>query len=133
PGATHTVGDIAVSLVIAGGVALQGLFCASLARPVLRAGRVLTSVRSAVPFLLMSGPVSCLVSASVGASARWVSGDLPLHELWANWFTWWMGDSIGVLFFVPLTLLAFPEARTRRRGLAVRLAIPLIVVGVLVA
>ena len=133
PGTTHTPTDIVVSLVIAGGVAMQALFCASLARPVLRAGRVLTSVRSAVPFLLMSGPVSCLVSASVGVGARWLSGDLPLGEVWANWFTWWMGDSIGVLFFVPLTLLAFPEARPRRFGLAARLAIPLIVVGVLVA
>src|SRR5689334_24383987 len=63
--------DVAVSLVIAGGVALQALLCASLARPVLRSGRVLTSVRSAVPLLLMSGPVSCLVSACVGVSARW--------------------------------------------------------------
>ena len=58
---------------------------------------------------------------------------MPLDEVWPNWFTWWMGDSIGVLFFVPLTLLAFPEARPRRIGLAARLAIPLIVVGVLVA
>ena len=133
PGTTHTATDVLVSLVIAGGVGLQALFCASLARPVLRAGRVLTSVRSAIPFLLMSGPVSCLVSACVGVSARWLSGDLPLEEVWANWFTWWMGDSIGVLFFVPLTLLAFPEARPRRLGLVARLAIPLIVVGVLVA
>ena len=125
--------DIVVAVVIAGGVALQALLCASLARPVLRSGRVLTSVRSAVPLLLMSGPVSCLVSASVGVAARWLSGDMPLDEMWPNWFTWWMGDSIGVLFFVPLTLLAFPEARPRRLGLAARLAIPLIVVGVLVA
>ncbi|HET9268066.1 MAG TPA: PAS domain S-box protein, partial [Vicinamibacterales bacterium] len=125
--------DIAVALVIAGGVALQALLCASLARPVLRSGRVLTSVRSAVPLLLMSGPVSCLLSACVGVSARWLAGDMPIDEVWPNWFTWWMGDSIGVLFFVPLTLLAFPEARPRRLGLAARLAIPLIVVGVLVA
>jgi PAS domain S-box-containing protein len=125
--------DVIVALVIAGGVALQALLCASLARPVLRSGRVLTSVRSAVPLLLMSGPVSCLVSASVGSAARWLSGDMPPSEVWPNWFTWWMGDSIGVLFFVPLTLLAFPEARPRRLGLAARLAIPLIVVGVLVA
>jgi len=124
--------DLVGALVIAGGVALQALFCASLARPVLRSGRVLTSVRSAVPFLLVSGPVSCLVSASIGVGARWAWGDLPFEEVWANWFTWWMGDSIGVLFFVPLTLLAFPEARPRRLGLAARLAIPLIVVGVLV-
>ena len=133
PGDPRRAADIVVALVIAGGVALQALLCASLARPVLRAGRVLTSVRSAVPLLLMSGPVSCLVSASVGATARWLSGDMPLSEVWPNWFTWWMGDSIGVLFFVPLTLLAFPEARPRRLGLAARLAIPLIVVGVLVA
>jgi PAS domain S-box-containing protein len=128
----HAAG-LVVALVIASGVALQALLCASLARPVLRSGRVLTSVRSAVPLLLMSGPVSCLVSASVGVGARWLSGDMPLDEVWPNWFTWWMGDSIGVLFFVPLTLLAFPEARPRRLGLAARLAIPLIVVGVLVA
>jgi PAS domain S-box-containing protein len=133
PGDPRQVTDMVVALVIAAGVALQALLCASLARPVLRSGRVLTSVRSAVPLLLMSGPVSCLVSASIGASARWLSGDMPLDEVWPNWFTWWMGDSIGVLFFVPLTLLAFPEARPRRLGLAARLAIPLIVVGVLVA
>ena len=133
PGTARTADDIAVALAIAGGVALQALFCASLSRPVLRSGRVLTSVRSAVPFLLMSGPVSCLASASVGVGARWLSGDLPLDEVWPNWFTWWMGDSIGVLFFVPLTLLAFPEARPRRLGLVARLAIPLIVVAVLVA
>jgi PAS domain S-box-containing protein len=132
-GEPRQAADMAVALVIAGGVALQALLCASLARPVLRSGRVLTSVRSAVPLLLMSGPVSCLVSACVGVSARWLAGDMPIDEVWPNWFTWWMGDSIGVLFFVPLTLLAFPEARPRRLGLAARLAIPLIVVGVLVA
>jgi integral membrane sensor domain MASE1 len=132
-GEPRQAADVAVALVIAGGAALQALLCASLARPVLRAGRVLTSVRSAVPLLLMSGPVSCLVSACVGVSARWLAGDMPIDEVWPNWFTWWMGDSIGVLFFVPLTLLAFPEARPRRLGLAARLAIPLIVVGVLVA
>ena len=127
------VADVAVALVIAGGVALQALICASLARPVLRSGRVLTSVRRAVPFLLMSGPVSCLVSASIGVGSRWLWGDLPLGEVWANWFTWWMGDSIGVLFVVPLTLLAFPEARPRRLGLAARMAIPLVAVATLVA
>jgi len=133
PGDPRRAAEVVVALVIAGGVALQALLCASLARPVLRSGRVLTSVRSAVPLLLMGGPVSCLVSASVGVAARWLSGDMPFDEVWPNWFTWWMGDSIGVLFFVPLTLLAFPEARPRRIGLAARLAIPLIVVGVLVA
>jgi PAS domain S-box-containing protein len=132
-GDPRPVADAVVALVIACGVALQALLCASLARPVLRAGRVLTSVRSAIPLLLMSGPVSCLVSACVGVGARWLAGDMPLDEVWPNWFTWWLGDSIGVLFFVPLTLLAFPEARPRRVGLAARLAIPLIVVGVLVA
>jgi len=111
PGDPRRAAEVVVALVIAGGVALQALLCASLARPVLRSGRVLTSVRSAVPLLLMGGPVSCLVSASVGVAARWLSGDMPFDEVWPNWFTWWMGDSIGVLFFVPLTLLAFPDVQ----------------------
>ena len=126
--------DIVVSLVIAGGVALQALLlrqpgaarCSALGP---RAHQ--RPQRGAVPAHERAGVVP-----GVGERRRrraLAVGRLPLDEVWPNWFTWWMGDSIGVLFFVPLTLLAFPEARPRRLGLAARLAIPLIVVGVLVA
>ena len=103
-----------VAAAIGGGVTLQALTSAGLGRPLLASGGVLRSVHQAVPFLIVTGPASCLLSATTGVAARWAVGDLPADEVFANWFTWWMGDSIGVLLLVPLTLLALPEAKPRR-------------------
>ena len=121
-----------VALAIGGGVTLQALTSAGMGRPLLASGGVLRSVRQAVPFLVLTGPASCVLSATVGVGARWLSGSLPAEELFANWFSWWLGDSIGVLLLVPLTLLALPEARPRRWRLAMRIALPLAAVFVLI-
>ncbi len=122
----------AVAAAIGGGVTLQALTSAGLGRPLLASGGVLRSVHQAVPFLIVTGPASCLLSATTGVAARWAVGDLPADEVFANWFTWWMGDSIGVLLLVPLTLLALPEAKLRRWPLAVRVAFPLVAVVALI-
>jgi two-component system, NarL family, sensor histidine kinase EvgS len=122
-----------VAAAIGGGVTLQALTSAGLGRPLLASGGVLRSVHQAVPFLIVTGPASCLLSATTGAAARWAVGDLPTDEIFANWFTWWIGDSIGVLLIVPLTLLALPEAKPRRWRLALRVAFPLVAVLVLIA
>ena len=60
-------------------------------------------------------------------------GDLPTNEVFANWFTWWLGDAIGVLLFVPLTVVAIPEAKPRRLALVGRIQFPLAAVLVLIA
>ena len=122
-----------VAASIGGGVTLQALTSAGLGRPLLVSGGVLRSVHQAVPFLIVTGPASCLLSATTGAAARWAVGDLPTDEIFATWFTWWIGDSIGVLLLVPLTLLALPEAKPRRWRLALRVAFPLVAVLVLIA
>jgi PAS domain-containing protein len=122
-----------VAAAIGGGATLQAIVSARLGRPLLVSGAVLRSVRRAVPFLVLTGPLSTLVSASVGVGARWAAGDLPAHELFANWFTWWLGDAIGVLFFVPLTVIAIPEAKPRRLALITRIQFPLASVLVLIA
>jgi PAS domain S-box-containing protein len=124
----HWAMRVLVAAAIGGGVTLQALTSASLGRPLLASGGVLRSVRQAVPFLIVSGPGSCLISATIGVAARWGMGNMPADEVFANWFTWWMGDSIGVLLVVPLTLLVLPEARARRLRLAFRVGFPLMAV-----
>jgi len=122
-----------VAAAVGGGATLQAILSARLGRPLLVSGAVLRSVRRAVPFLVLTGPLSTLVSASVGVAARWAAGDLPAHELFANWFTWWLGDAIGVLLFVPLTVIAIPEAKPRRLALIARIQFPLASVLILIA
>lgn len=53
-------------------------------------------------FLILGGPVACLVSSSVCvATLSWFDHiTMPFF----HWFTWWVGDSLGVLIIAPVTL-----------------------------
>jgi signal transduction histidine kinase/CheY-like chemotaxis protein len=57
-----------------------------------------------IMFLLLGGPVSCLIPASIGISSMFLSGIIDGPELLVNWASWWIGDTIGVLIFTPLIL-----------------------------
>ncbi|MEC5399730.1 PAS domain S-box protein [Uliginosibacterium sp. H1] len=54
--------------------------------------------------LLLGGPVSCLLSSSIGVVVLARMDILPVDALLWNWLTWWAGDSLGVLTFMPLVL-----------------------------
>jgi integral membrane sensor domain MASE1 len=65
----------------------------------------LKSVKNVVVFLVYCGLISSMVSASVGVTT------LSLVKIanWGNflntWFTWWLGDAIGIFVFTPLALI----------------------------
>ena len=78
-------------------------------------------------FLALGGPVSCLVSATVGVAAL-LGGDV-IHAAAAgsHWWTWWVGDSIGVLLMVPLVLALVGEPAALWRERRQRVVLPLLV------
>ena len=45
------------------------------------------------------------VSASVGVLTLVAAGSLPAEGGIFSWWTWWVGDSIGVILFGPPLLL----------------------------
>lgn len=88
------------------GAALQGALGGSI---LLRLRQVLQQEELSLGYffrvLLLAGPVSCCVSATIAAFAlEWVgSGDSAqaLHL----WLAWWLGDATGVMLFVPVMVL----------------------------
>jgi diguanylate cyclase (GGDEF)-like protein/PAS domain S-box-containing protein len=70
---------------------------------------------------LLSAPLVCLVSASLSVGALVGLGITPTKMFMVNWSTWWLGDTLGVIVFVPLTLVlaAEPRALWRQRRLAI--------------
>ncbi len=114
------------------GVTLQALFGAELVRRVIGFPNALDRSRDIIWFLLLGGPVSCLVGSLIGVFALVSFGSLEyssfLYSLWA----WWSGDVIGVLVFAPLVFIfaANPRAEWRARKRSV--AIPLVVTFALV-
>lgn len=78
-----------------------------------------------VKFLCLGGPLSCVIGASVGVTTLFLAGILTGASYAANWWTWWIGDAIGILVATPLVLTWFGQPRDiwRRRRITVALPI----------
>ena len=63
--------------------------------------------RDALLFLLIAGPLCCVISASVGALAYHVVFQSAHITPWMTWMTWWVGDTFGVIAFMPLVIIVF--------------------------
>ena len=72
-----------------------------------------------IHFLILGGPVACLVNASLSVPMLVSLGAIPAEEQSFSWLNWWAGDALGVLVFSPLVLAIFnfPDNawRSRRR------------------
>ena len=56
-------------------------------------------------------PALCVVSASLALAGLAAIGAIHTADFGQSWFTWWIGDTLGVLFFLPLVMVAFGEPR----------------------
>jgi PAS domain S-box-containing protein len=64
--------------------------------------------------------LTCLVAASVGNAGLVTVGFVSLEQLPRSFITWWLGDTLGVLIFLPLVLvLVDPRPQWRHRRLQV--------------
>ncbi|MFV0666019.1 EAL domain-containing protein [Denitromonas sp.] len=133
--------DVPLSLgatlpLVALGATLQAMAGAALVRRWVGFPTALDRARLIVRFLFLAGPVSCLVSASIGISVLAAAGALPREDAAFSWWNWWAGDSLGVLIFVPLVfvLVARPRAtwRPRRRVVVPPLLIALLMIALVV-
>jgi signal transduction histidine kinase/CHASE1-domain containing sensor protein len=123
--------SVAIPTGIGVGAAMQALVGATLVRRHVGFPSALTRAYEIGTFLVLGGPVSCLVSATVGVTTLTVSGQIPWEMFVITWWTWWVGDTLGVVIATPLVLswLAEPRAVWRRRRISV--ALPLLGVSAL--
>ena len=109
-------------LVIASGATLQAWVGARLVK---RSGttdwRALETERDALMLLGLGGVLAGVVSATFGSAVLWAAGRIDQAGLLFTWWTWYVGDVIGILIFAPLTLLLLNQddmMSDRRRRVA---------------
>lgn len=73
------------------------------------------SVLSTIKFFLISGPLTCVIASSIGVFGLILFVDLPLEKWGFNWFSWWVGDTVGNWFFAPV-IIVFIKEKARLRG-----------------
>ncbi len=93
-----------VAAVIGTGAALQAVFGAYLISRFVGYTLTLDRGRDAVIFLLLGGPLSCLVNATISVTCLWMAGAISAHDFWFNWLTWWVGNAIGAMVVTPVLL-----------------------------
>jgi PAS domain S-box-containing protein len=102
------------ALAIATGSTLQALVGRALIARFIGLPLRLTTGRQVARLLVVAAPLTCIVAASVGTGALYGLGVVERADLGANWLAWWSGDTLGVLVFMPLVLLA-PAGRDHLR------------------
>lgn len=97
-------GDPAVATSIAVGAALQAGAGAWIARRIAGPGNPLDGPSSVLSTLFVAGPLSCLVSPTWGIATLMIAQPVWFENRAFEWATWWAGDTIGVLLFLPVLL-----------------------------
>ena len=82
-------------------------------------------------FLLLAGPVACLVSASVATTSMGLMGNLPMTEAPRFFLVWWAGDTLGVLIGTPMLLPLVGEPASLWRPRRRTVSIPLVITALL--
>jgi integral membrane sensor domain MASE1 len=115
--------SVALAMSIGVGAALQAMVGAFLVRRFVGFPTPLIQEKAIGAFLGLGGPVSCVVNATVGVTTLVAGGVSPWAMFFISWWTWWVGDTIGVLIVTPLVLSSLAEPRQiwRRRRLSVAL------------
>ncbi len=125
----------AVAAAIGTGAALQALAGEWIVRRLAHFPNTLSQGRDIARFMIWGGPVSCLVSSSTGVATLYFAGVISAQDVSFHWWTWWVGDSIGVLVVAPLVLAFTTPAdrfwRERRRAVPVPLLLTAAAVVVL--
>ena len=132
-------GDLSLqSVLVAVAISVGSTLQSALARRLVEARigdgwRMLESERDVFLCLALAGPVASLLSASVGSTALYVAGIVPLNGFAAGWWNWWSGDTLGVLVVLPLSLALLqrghPLWRARTATLVLPMALALAVLG----
>jgi PAS domain S-box-containing protein len=100
------ISKIIVAFGIAAGSTMQAIIGRWFARKIIGIPLKLEKPQDIGKLFFYSGPLSCVVAASIGVMTLYVAGMVPTVNIFSNWLTWWLGDTFGILIFLPIVLLA---------------------------
>ncbi|HEY6095709.1 MAG TPA: CHASE domain-containing protein [Gallionellaceae bacterium] len=85
------------------------------------------SVRTVLRFLVLV-PLICVTSASLSVSGLWALGLVDKASLAANWASWWIGDTLGVLVMFPLVMIIAGGPRVLWQSRVFTIVVPILLV-----
>ncbi|SCK18490.1 PAS domain S-box protein [Vogesella sp. LIG4] len=113
------------ALLIAVASLLQALLGGALLRRVVGYPAAFDNLRDVLSFQLLS-PLICLTSATLSVSSLQLLGLVVPGGFALSWFMWWVGDTLGLLVLVPLTMVVAGAPRPLWRKRFGTVAVPML-------
>src|SRR5919108_6418378 len=112
------------------GASLHAIVGAFLIRRFTQHPIAFVEARDIIKFLLLGRPLSCLVNATWGVTSLLLGGVIHPVDYLFHWWTWWVGDAIGIITFTPLILIwaAKPTVFSRGRQVSLPLCLAFMLV-----
>jgi len=126
-GANFSISSLLISFGIAIGSTIHNATAATFIRKYIGFPTALNNERQVIGFLLLGAPLASLISATWGVTVLYFSGAVSPGEYAFSWWTWWVGDGIGVLIATPLVLILFASPRDLWASRRNTVGLPLIV------
>jgi len=95
--------SLPAALAMATGNALEALCAGLFAASLFGRGEALRRPEDVFLFALLAAAASA-IAATVGSGALWLTGEISPGSLVATWYTWWQGDTTGILVLAPCAL-----------------------------
>ncbi|WP_160168570.1 ATP-binding protein [Catenovulum agarivorans] len=127
-----TPANIVFASLLGIGAMLQAAFGYKLLSKQIRTGEWLVSLNYIRLFLLKAGPISCLISATIGSLSLVGFSYINIADMPFTWFTWWVGDALGALFIGPIALVIFNRHKLKLHKKLFQVITPSIMVFALV-
>jgi len=118
--------DVEVALLIAFASALQAYLGGWWLKHKINYPTTLDSPVDVVTFFI-SAPVICLISATISVTGLLSLGMIGESLFFTSWASWWIGDTLGLIVMLPLTLVAIGKPRDIWRKRALTIAVPMLI------
>jgi len=125
PQVVSSTPDAMIAVVLISlGAALQALLTTILVRAFVGSREPLMRPQRISKFMLLAGVLGPFVNSIVGTWTLWDVGAVSRSQAADVWFTWWIGDAMGVVFFAPIVLMLIPSQAEVWAGRRLKVAIP---------
>lgn len=126
--------SIFLAVAIASGATIEALLGAFLIKRYVGFQSPLEQEDDILKFLLWGGIIATIASATVAIISLYMVGFLSVKELPINWVRWWIGDSIGVLVFAPIIIIAASNKQviSLRRKLSIIIPISILFCSIII-
>ena len=119
--------SLCLLFIVSSGATLQAICGSFLIKKYIKFPTPLEQEKDIFNFLFMGGVVSCIISASFAMIALLLAGVINPEDFFLSWGKWWLGDTVGVMVFMPLIVVGLAKKNIIEMKRRVSVILPVLI------